>query len=244
MPPGKTFKGLSYGDWVAIWSNWLISRDVESYDGEDMLFLRGYVGYKAVSDAEGAMRYQDPESFLDRTGDKKLKILKGTSVFVPTAVSVNAVGCDFEGKLIENEKDLRNAVNEDIDHVRSIWATVKLNHSKESIKIVPDLRSYRIETPLFKLTVPEDSALTKLMDYPMKPGVYDAVAGGYFVLLPDLAPSTYQIDFGCEGPGDYSTSGVYDIIVYRDTRKRPKDISNIPCGNSRKKKVKDPSSLG
>jgi hypothetical protein len=225
MPPGKTFKGLSYGDWVAIWSNWFLSRDVENYDGEDMLFLRGYVGFKAVSDAEGAMRYQDPESLLDRTGDKKLKVLKGTSVFVPTAVSVNAIGCDFEGKLIQNVKDLRNAVNDDINHVRSIWATVKLNHSKESIKLVPDLRSYRIETPIFKLTVPEDSVLNNLMDYPMKPGVYEAVAGGYFVLLPDLAPSTYQIDFGCEGPGDYSTRGVYDITVYRDTRKQPSDIS-------------------
>jgi hypothetical protein len=225
MPPGKTFKGLSYGDWVAIWSKWLISRDVESYDGEDMLFLRGYVGFKAVSDAEGAMRYQDPESFLDRTGDKKLKILKGTSVLVPTAVTINAIGGDFEGKLIENEKDLRNAVNDDLNHVRTIWATVKLNHSKKSIKLVPNLRSYRIETPLFKLTVPEDSPLNNLMDYPMKPGVYDAVAGGYFVLLPDLALSTYQIDFGCEGPGDYSTRGVYDITVYPDTRKGPSDIS-------------------
>ena len=39
------------------------------------------------------------------------------------------------------------------------------------------------------------------MDDPMKPGVYDTVAGGYFILLPDLATSTYQIDFGCEGPG-------------------------------------------
>jgi hypothetical protein len=225
MSPGKTFKGLSYGDWVAIWSNWFLSRDVESYDGDDMLFLRGYVGFKAVSDAEGAMRYQDPEIFLDRTGDKKLRLLRGTSLLVPTAVSMNAIGCDSEGKLVENENDLRNAVNDDINHVRTIWATVKLNHSKKSVKLVADLRSYRVETPLFKLTVPEDSALNNLMDYPMKSGVYDAVAVGYFLLLPDLAPSTYQIDFGCEGPGDYSTRGVYDIVVYRDTRKGPSDIS-------------------
>jgi hypothetical protein len=225
MSPEKTFKGLSYGDWVAIWSNWFVSRDVDSYEGEDIVFLRGYVGFNAVSSEEGAMRYQDPEFFLDRTGDKKLRLLKGTSLLVPTAVSMNAIGCDSEGKLIKNEKDLRNAVNDDINHVRTIWATVKLNHSKESTKLVPDLRPYRVETPLFKLTVPEDSALNNLMDYPMKPDVYDAVAVGYFVLLPDLAPSAYQIDFGCEGPGDYSTRGVYDILVYRDTRKGPIDIS-------------------
>jgi hypothetical protein len=225
MPPGKTFKGLSYGDWVAIWSNWLISRDVDSYDGEDMLFLRGYVGYKAVSDDEGAMRYQDPDSVLNRTGDKKLNILKGTSVFVPATASIKSIGDLFEGQVIENEEDLRKVVNDDISDITSIWARVKLNHSKESVKLVPNLQSYRIETPVFKLTVPEDSALNNRFDDPMKPGVYDTVVGGYFILLPDLAPSTYQIDFGCEGPGDYSTRGLYDIEVYRDTRKEPSDIS-------------------
>lgn len=225
MPPGQTFKGLSYGNWVAIWTTWFHSRDVDSYDGEDMLFLRGYVGNKAVSDDKGAMRYQDPEIFLDRTGDKKLKILKGTSVFVPIQVSFNAIGGDNEGKVIENEKELRIAVNDDINDVRSIWATVKLNNTKDRIKIVPDLRVYRTETPLFRLTVPEDSPLNNLVDFPMKPGVHDAVAGGYFVLLPDLEPSTYQIDFGCDGPGDYSTRAVVDVTVYPEVRKEPNDIS-------------------
>lgn len=226
MPPWITYKGLSYGDWVVIWSNWFLSRDVDDYEGEEMLFLRGYVGYKPVDDSEGAIRYQDPESYLDRTGDKRIKILKGTAVFVPIAVSINVLGCDFEGKLIQSEKDLRNAVNNDINDIRSIWATIKINDSKKSIKIVPDLRPYRIETPLFKLTIPADSALNIVVDYPLKPGVYDAVAEGYFVILPDLSPSTYQIDFGCEGPGDYWTKAVYDVTVYRDTRKGPSDISN------------------
>ena len=224
VPPGKTFKGLSYGDWVAIWSNWLISRDVDSYNGGDMLFLRGYIGYKAVSE-DGAMRYQDPDSVLDRTGDKKLNILKGTSVFVPATASIKSIGDLFEGHVIENEEDLRKVVNDDISDIRLIWARVKMNHSNESVKLVPNLRSYRIETPIFKLTVPEDSALNNRFDDPLKSGVYDTVVGGYFILLPDLAPSTYQIDFGCEGPGDYSTRGVYDIEVYRDTRKEPSDIS-------------------
>lgn len=225
MPPAETFKGLSYGDWVAIWSNWFLSRDVDSYQREDVVFLRGHVDYKPVNDSEGAMRYQDPKSFLDRTGDKKLKILKGTPVFVPIAVSINAVGCDFEGKHIENENDLRSAVNKDINHISSIWATIKVNHAEKGIKIVPDLRAYRVETPLFKLTVPEDSALNDATDYPMKSGNYDAVAEGYFILLLDLTPSTYQINFGCHGPGEYWTKAVYDVTVYRDTRKEPSDVS-------------------
>lgn len=225
VPPGETFRGLSYADWVAIWSNWFSSRDVDAYDGENMVFLRGYANFRAVSDVKGAMRYQDPEGFFDRRGDKKLNILKGTSVFVPTAVSVNTIGGCSDNKVIENEKDLRKVVNDDIDDVSSIWVKVKINHCKKPIKLVADLRPYRVETPLFKLNIPKDSALNHLIDNPMKHGVYDAVAVGYFVLLPDLAPSTYRIDFGCHGPGDYSTRGVYDITVYHDTRKEPNDIS-------------------
>ena len=85
MPPGKTFKGLSYGDWVAIWSNWLISRDVDSYDGEDMLFLKRVCRLQSVSEAQGAMRYQDPDSVLDRTGIKNLDMLKGYFSICPSS---------------------------------------------------------------------------------------------------------------------------------------------------------------
>lgn len=85
--------------------------------------------------------------------------------------------------------------------------------------------SYRFESPLFKLTVPKDSALNNLVDEALKPGIYDAVAAGYFVLLRRLIPSTYRIVFGSEGPGEYATRSVYDVAVFPNKRKRPLDIS-------------------
>jgi len=159
------------------------------------------------------------------TGQKQLKILERTSILIPITVSYNAIGCNFEGEIIEGEIELRNAVNRDLDNVRTLWATVTLKKSKKSIKLVPNLGSYRIESPLFKLTVPKDSALNDVVDEPLKPGVYDAVAAGYFVLIRGLAPSTYRIVFGSEGPGEYATRSIYDIEVFRDKRKRPLDVS-------------------
>jgi len=225
LPKSETFKGLSYGEWTAIWTNWFLSRDVDIYDGQDILFLRGHVDYKPVSEVEGAIRYQDPKSFLDMTGQKKQKILEGTSILIPVSVSYNAIGCYFEGKIIENEIELRNAVNGDLDNVRTLWATVTMNRTKKMMKLVPNLGSYRFESPLFKLTVPKDSALNNLVDEPLKPGIYDAIAAGYFVLLRGLIPSTYRIVFGSEGPGEYATRSVYDVAVFPDKRKRPLDIS-------------------
>jgi hypothetical protein len=223
----ETFNGLSYGEWAAIWTNWFISKDVDSYNGEDILFLRGNVDYKPVSEVEGAIRYQDPDSYLDMTGKKEQKILEGTSILIPISVSYNAIGCYFEGKSIDNELEVRKAVNGDLDNVRTLWATVTMNNSKKSMRLVPNLGSYRFESPLFKLRVPKDSALNNLVDEPLKPGIYDAVAAGYFVLVKGLTPSTYRIVFGSEGPGEYATRSVYDVVVFPDKRKRPLDISGL-----------------
>jgi hypothetical protein len=45
-------------------------------------------------------------------------------------------------------------------------------------KPVPNLGSYRVKSPLFKLSVPKDSTQNDVDDEPLKPGIYDAVAGG------------------------------------------------------------------
>jgi hypothetical protein len=233
----ETYNGLSYGEWAAIWTNWFFSKEVDSYNGQGMLFLRGDVNYRPVSEVEGAIRYQDPDSFLDMTGQKGLKILEGTCILIPVSVSVNAIGTHFEGKFIENEIELRIAVNRDVDNVRTLWATVSMEKSKKSIKLVPNLGLYRTESPLFRLTVPKDSTLNDVVDEPLKPGIYDAVAAGYFVLIRELAPLRYRIAFGSEGPGEYATRSVYDIVVFPDKRKRPLDIS----GSSRYYKYINPT---
>jgi hypothetical protein len=237
LPTWQTFKGLSYGEWAAIWTNWFLSKDVDSYKGQDILFLRGYVNYRPVSDVKFSIRYQNPNTFLDMTGQRQQKILEGTSIFIPITVSYNAIGCRFEGEVIKDEIELRNAVNTDVDHVASLWATIKTSDSNKSMKLVPNLESYRVESPLFKLRVPKDSALNDLVDEPLKPGTYDAVAAGYFILLNRLPPSNYRIVFGSQGPGDYATRSVYDLVVFPDNRKKPLDIS----GSSRYYKYINPT---
>lgn len=175
---------------------------------------------------------------MDRTGENGQKILEGMYLLTPVSVTYNAIGSNFEGKFIENEIQLRDAVNSDLYNVRTLWATVSIRKSKKSTKIVANLGSHRIESPLFKLTVPKDSTLNDVLDEQFKPGIHDAVAAGYFVLIRGLAPSTYTIVFGSEGPGEYATRSVYDIVVFPDKRKRPLDIS----GSSRYYKYVNPTS--
>lgn len=225
LQPWETFKGMSYGDWAAVWTNWLLSEEVDTYKGQDILFLRGNINYKPISSVAGALRHQDPNSFLDRVGDKAYKVLEGTSVLIPITVAYYAIGDYFDGKIIDNQVELRSALNSDFKLIRTIWAVIKKSSSKKSVKIVPNLASYKIESPLFQLKVPTNSILNEFQDEPLKPGTYYAVVGGYFLLVKLLPQSTYRVSFGAEGPGEYSTRSIYDIEVYANTPRITKDIS-------------------
>lgn len=225
LKPWETYKGMSYGDWSSIWTNWLLSNEVDTYKGEYILFLRGNINYRPTSGVPGALRHQDPNSFLDKTGDKGYKVIEGTSVLIPITVAYYIIGDTFDGKTIENELQLRKAVNSDFNLIRTIWAVIKKSNSKRSYRIVPKLTSYKIESPLFRLRVPASSILNEFQDEPLKPGSYYAVVGGYFILVKSLPQSRYRISFGAEGPGEYSTRSIYDIEVYPSTSKITKDIS-------------------
>lgn len=225
LKPWETFKGMSYGDWISIWTNWLLSSEVDTYNGEDILFLRGNINYKPTSSIPGSLRHQDPDDFLDKRGDKGYKVIEGTSVLIPITVAYYTIGDTFGAKTIENELQLRKAVNSDFNLIRTMWAVIKSGNSKSSCKLVPKLSSYKMESPLFELTVPANSLLNKFQDEPLKPGIYNAVIGGFFILLKSLPVSRYRITFGAEGPGEYSTRSIYDIEVFRSPVKITKDIS-------------------
>ena len=225
LKPSETFKGMSYGDWSAIWTNWLLSNEVDTYKGEDVLFLRGNIDYKPTSSNPGALRHQDSDSFLDKTGDKGYQDIEATSVLIPVTVVYYTIGDNFDGKIIESEVELRSALNSDFNLIRTIWAAIKKINCNKSYKIVPKITSYKIESPLFQLRVPSNSMLNEFLDEPMKPGTYNSVVGGYFLLVKSLPQSKYRLSFGAEGPGEYSTRSVYDIVVYSRTPRITKDIS-------------------
>ena len=63
--PSENFRGISYGEWAAIWYQWLVSED-PTYYGENILFLRGNINYKPIGGNEGGPRYLDPKAVYYR----------------------------------------------------------------------------------------------------------------------------------------------------------------------------------
>jgi hypothetical protein len=211
--PYENFGGMSYGQWAAEWNKWLFSEAPDTYDGGNVLFLRGNVDYRPISTKKDSPRYADRNAIYDRTGRKGESILQGTAIFIPVITTVSFIGDNYEGKILRNEKDVRYYVNKDTNDTLKMWAAIKKKGDKDASSLVKNLEDYRFESPLFKLDVPKASFLRERMELIIKPGVYDAITSGYFIMIKSLPPAIYRINFGGEGMGIYVTNSVYDIEV-------------------------------
>lgn len=236
VDPKDNFRGMSYGDWAAIWANWLMSEDPDDYDGGDMLFLRGNVDYGPVGGEDGGPRFIDPNGIYDRTGEKGESIFLNTSIFVPVLTSNYFLGSLFEGKFITTHERLRYFINKEINQSGPIWATITRKDEPRASKLVNNLRNYRIASPMFKLLVPEESFLNNKSDEPFKAGVYDSVIGGFFIIIRSLPKGTYRIQFGGKGRGIYFTNSIYDIKVEGERMNRLVDRS-AEIGTNRHNKM-------
>jgi hypothetical protein len=225
VQPDENFGGMSYGQWAAEWNKWLFSKDPDTYNGGNVLFLRGNVDYRPISTKKNSPRYADRNAIYDRTGSKGESIIEGIAIFVPIITTVLFIGDNYEGKIVRNEKDLRYYANKDTDDTTKMWAAIKRKGDKNAFSLVKNLDKYRFESPLFRLGVPKGSLLRERMEFTIKPGIYDAITAGYFIMIRCLPPSFYRINFGGEGMGVYVTNSVYDIEVIQ-RKKQLRDSSS------------------
>jgi hypothetical protein len=222
LQPEENFRGMSYGDLIARWNNWLMSSH-PYYDGGDILFLRGNMGY-----------YTDPKAFLDMSNlsANGQTILYGTAIFIPIITCQWNIGDYYEGDKIEDEETMRAAVRDFLSRGGPIWATCLKTDTNELFVIEEKLKRFYIESPRFQLDISPQSVLRTMIDDPLEPGQYDAVLGGYCVLLKDLPSGKYRIRFGGKGRRVYYTDSVWDITVLGDENSQEelssvKDISKL-----------------
>ena len=79
---------MSYSEWLMTWCNWLFSEDPDTYDGGDIVFLRGNVDYLPVNDSGKGPRFIDPEAIYDRTGQNGQIVFERTAILVPVIVGM------------------------------------------------------------------------------------------------------------------------------------------------------------
>src|SRR5216110_361561 len=85
VSPEQNFKGMSYGDWAAAWSNWLFSEDTDRNEAKgSMLFLRGNIEHygqiitnSTIVSSNATSPVSNGTSFYNRTGDQCVVIPRG-----------------------------------------------------------------------------------------------------------------------------------------------------------------------
>lgn len=225
VKPEESYRGMSYGDWVARWTNWLFSDDPDSAELQgDVLFLRGNLKYS--QDLELAERVGllgtgqqsvDPwASFYNRTGEDGIVVSAGTAILVPVITSTEFFGGVSELGTMTTEEQVRNIARIATDESGAIWAAIESADRKGRSALSKEipLTRYRITSPVFKLRVSDRNPYWKnILQDPLNAGEYDAVTDGFFILLRDLPPGSYRVQFGGKGRLNYRTDSVYDIYI-------------------------------
>jgi hypothetical protein len=226
VPPQNNYRGLSYGIWLALWNNWLLSEDPDKYDGGPMLYLRGNLDYRTPVRNISYPRSINHKGINDRTGREAVAIFEHTAIFIPVITSCYTLGTLVDGRLLKTEKDVRQHVNTDIEQGGDMWATIQKKDDSKPARIVKDLKQYVVETSLFRLVIPKESILNKKQYLPEeKPGNYLAVSCAYCIIIEGLQAARYVITFGGKGRGDYYSNSVYELTVSRKSSDTVTDIS-------------------
>jgi hypothetical protein len=170
LQPWENYRGLSYGELVARWHNWLMSENPDNYNFTDILYLRGNIGY-----------HDKMDYFYFKNN---VVISQETAILIPVVTTLINYGDYHEGKLVNDEFFLRQAVYEHVNAAGPFWATLEIfdDSNKTLKKIVPDLEIFRVESPLFHLNISPQNPFLHKMDEPVLPGIHTALGAGYFIL--------------------------------------------------------------
>src|SRR5262245_50607162 len=131
IPPDSTYRGLTYGEWGALW--WQTIFAVPIVNGDHPFFSGG-----AFGEDKGVV-------FLAAIGGGAIideTIPAGASLFFPVINAECSVlePDPFHG---DNEAELRACANDHIDHTSGLFATI------DGVA-VQNLGAYRVESPLFQ----------------------------------------------------------------------------------------------
>src|SRR5580765_7955219 len=221
--PRCVFRGLTYGQWAAVWMNQVMSGqpDIQySGKGKGMAFLRGNIEFGYKQDTAHAV-------FNTMMGENRLRILQDTAVFVPVMTTMFYIGDVYQGQTMNDELSMRNTARRDTVEGGSIGVTITDSPNEDRNPLVDDLNEFFIESPLFPLSVSENNPYKQTEESPLQAGQYQALTVGIFLIISHWPTGLFRLSVFGRGVGNYLSKSVYDIEVTKGTF-RLNDISPKP----------------
>jgi len=221
FPPDRIYRGHSYGDLLAVWSNWIVGRyPDETNRGCPCYFLRGLDFPEKLPTPENPQQVSYKERATLKIGHDKLTIPEGSMVFFGVLNTIidsvdNPVADDPMSRLFAAEQDLKagDAIP-DVSQITIDGGSIKNGNAE--IK----MEDYLVYSPEFTLHISEatyGTSLAPFFDRPFKhTGSRPAVAAGCFFLV-KLYRGNHFIHTFARGPmeehGVYRTEKLYQIEV-------------------------------
>ncbi len=189
--------GLSYGEWTAKWWQWAYSIPTNDNPTADETGAKCGVGQNDTN-----------VWFLSGTGGGKATrtctIPAGKAILIPLL----NVQCSYiTDPALKSESELRECAKEDQDKGTNLQASI------DGVAI-PDLKKYRVQSPLFNITYPKDNVAG------VPQGTSQAISDGYWILIKPLSAGKHEIrasgsiaDFTATGPLNFISDVKYDVSV-------------------------------
>ena len=176
LPPDESWGGLTRGEWDARSWQWVFSMPEDVSPWDDTTGER--CGYGQVG----------PIFFVTGGPPQTCVVTAGTAIYVAVA---NAECSTVEPPpwFGRNEDELRACATGWADGVTDLQARVNGQD-------VANLDAYRMSSPLFTITLPEDNVLG------VESGVAEAVSEGYSFIIAPPPPGRYEIEWSAQYPGE------------------------------------------
>jgi hypothetical protein len=186
-PVTITAPGGDYAAWVAAWGQWAFS------------FPAAVSPYSDTTGAACGLGQHGPTVFLAGSAvgagaiTRACTIVEGTSVLVPV-IAVDCSTAEADPFYGSDAASLATCAQTNADAITAGHATIDGTD-------VPDLATYRVQSPVFNVVLPEGNILNA------PAGAASVVVDGAFLNIEDLAAGEHTISFG----GTYQSGGAIDI---------------------------------
>jgi hypothetical protein len=196
--PDENPFGKTWEEWTADWWKWSLS------------LPKGQNPITDITGENASYNQRGPVWFLAGTfgglAERTCDIPAGKSIMFPV---INGECSYAEYPDLRTESELRSCAVSSNEGVTELMVTIDGQAIDES-----QLRSYRVESPLFNLTLPENNI------FGLPDSTTQAVSDGFWVFLSPLEPGQHEIhyrgaivDFTTESQNNFVTESLYRIRV-------------------------------
>jgi hypothetical protein len=197
--PADTIQyNLTYGEWTARWWQWVASIPEDRNPAADETGENCHEGQSG------------PVWFLAGTfgglNERVCTIPAGKSILFPV---VNQLCTFIERPNLRTESELRSCAVSLNEGVTGLMVTIDGQPIGEQ-----QLRSYRVQSPLFDIALPNGNIITG------QEGSTQGVSDGFWVFLPPLAPGAHDIhfrgsivDYTTASQNNFVTESLYHITI-------------------------------